>query len=201
MNPSLKRTRTTTATPAPTCIRRGTPDDAGWLSAFAAHTFTDTYGRDNRPEDLDLHLATCYTPERQSCELADPDVVTLLAHVGDTAAGYAQVRRGNAPACVTGAAPVELHRFYVDRPWHGTGVSQSLLQAARAAARELGAATLWLKVWEHNPRAIAFYSKAAFVQVGRADFFVGSDRQNDRVLALALDDASGCNPLAPPCWR
>jgi GNAT superfamily N-acetyltransferase len=167
-------------------IRRGTPADAETLSAFAARTFSDTYGRYNDPENLERHIAAAFHPERQADELADPAVATLLAHCDDTLAGYAQVRRSEAPACVAHEAPVELHRFYVDAAWHGCGIAQRLFGEACIAARAFGGAVLWLKVWEHNARALAFYAKSRFIDVGTADFQLGDDRQTDRVLVHPL---------------
>jgi diamine N-acetyltransferase len=41
-------------------------------------------------------------------------------------------------------------------------------------------------VWEHNPRAQAFYKKSGFVAVGSQTFFVGTDEQTDRVMELTL---------------
>ena len=169
-------------------IRRGTPADANALSAFAAKTFSDTYGRYNDPDNLDRHIASAFNPTQQAEELADPDVAFVLAHRDDALAGYAQVRRGDAPDCVTHAAAIELHRFYVDAAWHGGGLAQSLFVEACAAARAFGGSVLWLKVWERNARAIAFYRKSRFIDVGTADFFVGSDRQTDRVLVLSLNE-------------
>ena len=61
-----------------------------------------------------------------------------------------------------------------------------LMRAAREAAQELGGRHLWLGVWERNPRAIAFYSKAGFTKVGHHDFLVGGDRQTDWVLLAPL---------------
>jgi RimJ/RimL family protein N-acetyltransferase len=43
-----------------------------------------------------------------------------------------------------------------------------------------------LSTWERNPRAITFYTKAGFTETGTADFFVGSDRQRDRVLVAKV---------------
>ena len=122
-----------------------------------------------------------------SGELADPDYVTLLIEDGTSLAAYAQVRRHEPPPCVTGPAPIELYRFYVDRLWHGQGVAQTLMAAVRDAARAFGGGTLWLGVWEHNPRAIAFYNKCGFRDVGSTSFYVGPDRQTDRVMAVAVD--------------
>lgn len=167
-------------------IRRAVPSDVAGLAGLAARTFADTFGADNRPEDLEAHLTTSYGIRQQTDELANPDMVTLVAeHDGDLVA-FAQVRRGPAPACVTDESPVELWRFYVDRSWHGRGIAQRLMAASLDAARELGGRTLWLSVWERNPRAIAFYEKTGFRNVGTKDFWVGSDRQTDYVLVADL---------------
>ncbi len=170
----------------PIHIRRGVVSDAPHLAAFAARTFAEAFGADNRPEDMQAHLAKSYGVPQQTGELANPDVITLLAHQGETLVGYAQVRRNVPPPCVTQERTVEIHRFYVDRPAHGTGVAQALMSAAHEAARELGGEHIWLSVWERNPRAIAFYTKMGFVDVGSADFYVGPDRQTDRVLVASL---------------
>lgn len=175
----------TASHPTPT-IRRATFADAPALAAFAAHAFSDTFGADNRAEDLAAHIVTSYGPELQGREISDPRVVTLLAEVAGALAGFAQVRRGKAPPCVDEPASVELQRFYVDRPWHGRGVAHHLMDAVHGAANELGGATVWLGVWERNPRAIAFYDKCGFRDVGSADFYVGSDRQTDRVMLATV---------------
>ena len=95
---------------------------------------------------------------------------------------YAQVRRSEPPPCVSHESPIELLRFYVDASLHGTGLAQRLMEEARSGALELGGRHVWLSVWERNPRGLAFYAKEGFVDCGSADFFVGSDRQTDRIL-------------------
>lgn len=177
-------------------IRRAALADAAELAAFAARTFEETFGRDNRPEDTAAHLSKSFGVPQQSRELADPGVITLLAFEGRGLIAYAQVRRSKAPPCVSAPRAVELQRFYVDRPAHGRGVAQQLMTAALGAARELGAEQLWLSVWERNPRAIAFYRKAGFVDVGSTDFVVGSDRQTDRVLLVAVPGPSALVPAS-----
>jgi ribosomal protein S18 acetylase RimI-like enzyme len=133
------------------------------------------------------HLALAYGEEQQGRELRDPSVISLICEIGGEPAGYAMVRRHPAPPCVSGVEPVELWRFYVDSPYHGRGVAQRLMRAVGDAARELGGEELWLGVWEHNPRAIAFYRKCGFRDVGAQEFWVGSDRQIDRVMQRPLD--------------
>ena len=100
-----------------------------------------------------------------------------------------QLCRKRVPPCVGGERPVEIYRFYVARSAHGTGVAQRLMSTAFEQAREWSADVVWLGVWEHNPRAMKFYRKFGFADVGRIDFFVGPDRQTDRVYVLPLADA------------
>jgi GNAT superfamily N-acetyltransferase len=168
-------------------VRRAGAADAAALAAFAARTFAETFGPDNRPDDMAAHLALAYGPAQQGRELADPAYATLLIEDAGTLIAYAQVRRHDPPACVTGSAPIELHRFYVDRAWHGRGVARRLMAEVRIAAAQFAALTLWLSVWERNPRAIAFYAKCGFADVGSTSFYVGPDCQTDRVMVASID--------------
>ena len=175
----------TAPTTLPT-LRRADPRDAAALSVFAARVFIETFGPHNRPEDIAQYVTTTYGPGRQAAELADPAIATIVAEHQGELAGFAQVRHHAAPACVPGPAPVELWRFYVDTTWRGQGLARRLMDAVHAAAAEMGGRTLWLAVWERNPRAIAFYEKAGFRTAGAQVFVLGSDRQTDHVMATEV---------------
>lgn len=173
-------------TDRPYDIRRAKPGDAAALAAFAARVFTETFGPDNRPEDVRTYVASTYGPAQQAGELGDADVVTVLAECRGELVGYVQARRQRAPACVTGQSPIELWRFYVDGSWHGKGLAQDLMTHVHQAARELGGRTIWLGVDERNARAIAFYAKCGFRDVGAHPFWLGNDRQMDRVMVAPV---------------
>lgn len=169
-------------------IRAGAASDAAALAELAERTFRETFAADNRPEDVALHIAHAYGVGQQYRELVDEDIATLLVEVDGQLAGYAQLRTGAAPACVTGDAPVELWRFYIAQPWHGLGVAQALMRRAEAEAYGRGGRTLWLGVWERNERAKAFYRKCGFMDVGSHVFMLGTDAQTDRILVQRLRD-------------
>ena len=175
-------------------LHRGSVADAAELAAFAARSFKETYSADNHPDDMEAHLAASFGQEQQAAELADPSFCTSLARLNGEIVAYAQVRRNPPPDCVTHAAPVELHRFYVDRRAHGTGLASRLMQSVHQAAREFQGRHVWLSVWERNPRAIAFYKKEKFVDVGSTYYMVGPDRQVDRVL-VAVVAAQDCGVI------
>ncbi len=167
-------------------IRRATADDAGLLAALGARTFADTFAADNKPEDMAAYLAAAFSPEQQAAELADPRAIFLLAEVDGRAAGYAALRADDAPACVTGARPVELVRLYVTQEWLGRGVGEALMRECVGMALQAGHQTMWLGVWEHNQRAQAFYRKWGFQVVGGHVFQLGTDPQTDLLMERAL---------------
>jgi ribosomal protein S18 acetylase RimI-like enzyme len=164
-------------------IRRGVVADATALARFAARTFAEAFGDQTAPDDMSAHLANTYTPALQAAELADPDVITLLALRDDSIVAYAQVRRnGDAPACVDTNDTVEVQRFYADGSVRGSGLARQLMERALDAAVELGGRHAWLGVWQNNERAVAFYRKAGFVPIGTTVYVVGSDHQTDHVM-------------------
>lgn len=167
-------------------IRRANVADAGLLAELGARTFAATFAADNKPEDMAAYLAAAFSPRQQAAELSDPRATFLLAEVDGRAAGYAALRAGDAPDCVTGAKPVELLRLYVMREWFGRGVGEALMRACVDEAQAAGYQTMWLGVWEHNGRAQSFYRKWGFRLVGEHIFQLGSDAQTDLLMERAL---------------
>jgi diamine N-acetyltransferase len=168
-------------------LRDATVADAARLAEFGARTFYESFAADNTPEDMQRHLASTWGRQQQRRELEDPDIDTLI--LADGAArwlAFAQLRAGTVSQGVPAAGSIELWRFYVDRPWQGTGAAAALMAGAKARARRRGADTMWLGVWQRNARAQAFYRKHGFEKVGSKTFVVGSDPQTDDVLLCRL---------------
>ncbi len=167
-------------------IRRAVLQDASNLAAFASTAYATTFGEFTAPADLDDFLSMTYGITQQSTEISNHNIRTLIVELDSQIIGYAQIRHSLTPDCILGEAPVELWRFYIDKPWRGKGTAEKLMNAAKEAAIELGGRTFWLGVWENNTRAIAFYTKQGFEIVGEKEFWVGKDRQRDRVMVATL---------------
>jgi diamine N-acetyltransferase len=180
-NPGVVRER------VPLQIRRATVADAAALAEFGARTFFETFASENDPDDMAMHLASAWHPDIQRAEIEDIGLDTLLACDADgRLAGFAQVRASQPPAGIHAREPVELKRFYVDKPWQGRGLARQLMEAVETQARARGARELWLGVWERNERAQAFYRKCGFRKVGTQIFVVGTDPQTDHVMLREL---------------
>ena len=167
-------------------VRTASVADAAAIAEFGARTFDESFGRDNRAEDMAAYLTKAFDVSAVEAELSDSRVTYFVGEVGGRLAAYAMVRTGSAPASVTGQSPLELVRFYVDQPFHGSGIARAMMDACDAEARRRGARTLWLGVWERNPRAIRFYEKCGFRDVGSHGFVLGTDEQTDRLMARPI---------------
>lgn len=167
-------------------IRDATPEDARELSRFARAIFDETFSAGNDAADMEAYMSEAYTPDRQRAEIEAPECSTLLVEHGDELIGFAQLCRGAAPACVMGESPMEVKRFYVGTSWHGRGVARALFESVLERARAQGADTLWLGVWAPNARAIAFYRRNGFIEVGTQIFQLGSDAQTDLVMSRRI---------------
>ena len=163
-------------------IRRATLADVDAFSAFGRRVAIETFAAENDPRDFGLYLEATFGPAQQEAEIADHTGAVLLAEAAGELAGYVYVRAVPAPECVEGQRPVEIARLYVAAAWHGRAVARALMAAAAAEAQRRGGQTLWLGVWERNPRAIAFYAKCGFRDVGSHVFMIGTDAQTDRLM-------------------
>lgn len=167
-------------------IRTATRHDAAQLAQLAEQTFRDTYAAANTTEDMAVHVRQSYGESVQAREIDDPRMATLICEADDLMIGFAQLRWEAAPACVIADVPGEIHRLYVDGAWHGKGLGPQLMEACLGALHARGSDQAWLGVWERNPRAIAFYRKFGFVEVGAHVFPVGRDLQRDLIMVRAV---------------
>jgi membrane dipeptidase len=125
-------------------LRRATPEDLPWIAAL------------ERREDFRSYLCA-WSGERHAANLEDPDKRYLVA------AGPGGVRLGF--VILSGLASpersVELVRMALAEPGRGVG-REVLRQVAELAFGELGAARLWLDVFDDNGRALRAYRAAGF---------------------------------------
>lgn len=164
-------------------IRNATAADNHLLAEMGARTFFDSFAADNDPQDMAAYIAASFSPQKQAEELADPLSKFLIAEIDDQVVGYTRLKFGPAPSAIGGQNQVEIARIYAEKEWIGRGVGSRLMQACLDEAEQNGCDVIWLDVWERNPLAIAFYEKWGFTIVGTQHFQLGSDIQNDLLMA------------------
>lgn len=171
-------------------IRYGNTADAAPLAEFGAKAFYDTFAPHNTEENIRLYLERTYSPELQRNELLDPNVIFLISEIEEQFAGYVKLTLDSRTEAVSAARTIELERIYAAAEHIGRGIGKALMEASIREAQQRDRNSIWLGVWERNPRAIAFYKKWGFREVGEQTFMLGDEPQRDLIMELILAPAS-----------
>jgi ribosomal protein S18 acetylase RimI-like enzyme len=162
-------------------IRQAGVDDAAALHQLAAETFPLACPPGTAQHSIDAHIAANLSEKRFAEYLADPSRKIFIA--GDFA-GYTMLVFGeptdpDVAAALTTRPTVELSKCYARAAEHGSGLATQLIAHSISAARESGAAAMWLGVSQVNARANRFYEKNGFVTVGEKTFMVAEELNHD----------------------
>lgn len=168
-------------------IRPALVGDACALATVAAATFVETYAGIVDGKDIVFHCQTTHAAGSYERLLGDPSRRLFLAEIeeGKAPIGFMLMGPPDLPV-ETGPGDIELTRIYALHRFHGGGLGQALMDTAIATAREAGADRLVLAVYSRNSRALAFYGRNGFKQIGTRVFHVGDNGYDDFVLAKAL---------------
>ncbi len=167
-------------------VRKASIEDADLLAELGAKTFTDAFGDQNNPKDLQAYLAQTFTGNKIEEEFREPGSQFFIAYDGLEPVGYAKLRTIKIPSCVQDPSPIELERIYADQAYVGKGVGAALMRHTLEEGRAAGFKTIWLGVWKKNSKAISFYKKWGYLVVGEHEFVVGKDVQYDFIMARVL---------------
>lgn len=159
-------------------------EDAAMIADLFARSFVETFGHLYAREDLDDFLSRV-TAEAFAAEIANPDFALRAAEAGGVPIGFAKLGPPSLPV-ETPPGTVELWQIYVLKPWQGQGVAQQLYDWAVSQARARGGTHLQLTVYVGNHRARRFYDRRGFVAVGRYDFMVGKQADEDIIMRARL---------------
>ncbi len=175
----------------PLTIRFATKNDAALIADLSRQTFYETFAPQNTKEDMDKFMNEQFTQEKLMAEVGAPDNIFLLALEGTepdnySVLGYARLRENNKPPELGDANTLEIARIYAATNSIGKGVGKLLMKKSLDIATELKKDTVWLGVWEHNQRAIDFYTKWGFEKFSTHVFMLGDDAQTDWLMKKSL---------------
>lgn len=167
-------------------IRSCSLNDAKTIVSMGIRTFRDTFDDMNTPENMMLYINSTFTLRKIKEEIQEPGSVFFLAEKKKEPVGYARVRISPKPDGLGLSSALEIERLYADKLYIGKRVGHALMSSCLHYAREHEYDTVWLGVWEHNARAIAFYEKWGFERFGEHVFMLGNDAQTDLMMKKNL---------------
>lgn len=167
-------------------IRKVKSGELSALLEISKTTFFEAFGTQNTQEDMQRYLAGNLGEKQLKSELEQAESQFYFAEWKEKIIGYLKVNKGKAQTEHILDNALEIERIYVLQLYHGKNVGQLLFDKALEIAKEEQKNALWLGVWEKNPRAIRFYEKNGFEQVGEHPFLLGNDLQTDILMRRKL---------------
>jgi GNAT superfamily N-acetyltransferase len=167
-------------------LRAGTEHDAITIAALAVQVFLDTYATEGVRPDLAREAFEGYSTEAFADRLARPDRCFVLAMHGNALQGFAEVLTSECQAPAAGIRGAELVRLYVQPRAQRSGVGRALLERAEALAAAASLSAQWLRAWDGNPRALAFYARMGYADFGATTYTFQGRTYGNRVLAKRL---------------
>ncbi|MBL4678339.1 MAG: GNAT family N-acetyltransferase [Mucilaginibacter sp.] len=149
-------------------------------------TFFDAFAAQNDPAHMEAFAKKNFTIENTIKELDNPDSEIYFALVDNEVAGYLKLNFNTAQTEPEGSDALELERIYVLEPFQGQKVGKYLMEYAIDKAMETNKTHIWLGVWEHNVKALAFYRSKGFEVFGSHPFKLGAENQVDLLMKKKL---------------
>ena len=162
-------------------VRAATPDDALCLSVLGTQVFLDNYATGGIRPAVAREVVEYFSVDVISGLLSSPSTAILVAERAGHLIGFAELTFDSLHELVLEEPAVELRRLYVQEPFTSKGVGRALLQRSEELAASRGACVLWLKAWVGNPRALAFYARQGYNEIGADSYIYENDAYETRV--------------------
>lgn len=173
-----------------TILSKCTQSDLSALIEISWKTYDETFRPYNPPDIMDQYLNDAFQRDKMVSELSNSSSEFYFIYMEDstTPAGYLKINEAPAQSELKDPASLEIERIYILKEYHKLKLGQTLMDFALSEAKKRAKTYVWLGVWEKNERALAFYQKNGFYQVGSHSFFMGDDEQTDYLLRKNLQE-------------
>ena len=155
-------------------IRIAKKEDAALIALLGRTTFSQAFGTlFSDLEDLKTYLDTTFSVAKIENSLGKANNVYWIAFVNRLPVGYAKLKL-DSPSAFLGAGRVsQLQKIYVLQNFLSMKIGRDLQDILLERARNRDSEHIWLSVYRGNTRAIAFYKKHGFNEIGSHEFAIG----------------------------
>ncbi len=169
-------------------IRICTHEDAATLSLIGSATLLEAFAGLIPGHAILAHCRMNHSVAAWEKYLADSANKAWIAEIepGAFPIGYSLLTEPDFPEGLAQVGDLELKRIYLFSRFHGSGSGPGLMQVALDEALARDAKRVLLGVHPDNARALAFYKRNGFVQIGTRPFHLGPETFQDPVLARSL---------------
>ncbi len=157
-------------------VRKATIEDAQHIALLGRITFSETFAEYFRDkQDLfDYHEQT-FGVSKITASLQKENNRYWIAFWNGLPIGYAKLKVSSATEFIVTGKVSQLQKIYVLKEFLNKKVGRFLMNELMMSFKESDKSYIWLSVLKSNERAIHFYHKNGFKQVGEHLFQIGKE--------------------------
>lgn len=157
-------------------IRLATTEDAEHIALLGRVTFGETFGHlFTDRQDLTDYFDRTFSVDKIEQSIAKQNNIFWIATVDRLPVGYAKLKLHSPSPFIQSESISQLQKIYVLKDFLAKKIGHELQNRLLARAKEEHKKNIWLSVLNSNQRAIGFYIKNGFHEVGTHDFQIGKE--------------------------
>lgn len=157
-------------------IRLARKEDAPFIALLGRITFTETFGHFFRDQkDLIDYYNLTFSVQKIEDGIEKPNNIFWIAFVNRLPVGYAKLKLNSHSDFIESKEVCQLQKIYVLKDFLSMKIGFELQNLLLNKAKELNFSKIWLSVLNSNERAISFYMKNGFEEIGNHDFQIGKE--------------------------
>lgn len=168
-------------------IKKGKESDSEVLALLGRITYVESHGHFiSDKNDLSHYINDAFSVSRTKQNLNNPKNLFYILYVDDLPVGYAKLILNEKNENVASLNNCLLDKIYILNEFIPLKIGQQFLNYLEDKSKELQLDTMWLSVYVKNKRAIRFYERNEFINVGDINFLVNGKNYENIVFSKLL---------------
>lgn len=159
-------------------VRIPTLKDAFTLAKLGERTFIESHGTSASAVDINDYVSKRFSIAEFEKELSDSNSVYRLIYYNNQLAGYSKIIYNSPNPSITENNVCKMERLYILKEFYNKNIGKYLFDYNVALAKTNNQLGMWLYVWTENKRALAFYEKQGFKNIGSTYFKISENHSN-----------------------
>ena len=168
-------------------IKTAKESDAEILALLGRITYVESHGHFIEDKtDLLKYLTKSFSVVKTREDIKNANNLFLILYVDELPVGYVKLVLKTTHESVESKNSCRLERIYILADFIPMKLGNEFLNFTEEKAKELQFDTMWLSVYVKNDRAIRFYEKNEFENVGELRFFVNGKGYDDIIFSKKI---------------
>ncbi|WP_299251726.1 GNAT family N-acetyltransferase [uncultured Aquimarina sp.] len=161
--------------------------DTAILALLGRITWAESHGHyiDDK-SNLLKYLNNNFSVSKTKQDINNANNLFYIVYVDDLPVGYAKLVINAINESIASQNNCRLERIFIQNQFIPLKIGQQLLTFVEGKAKELQLDTMWLSVYIKNNRAIKFYEKNEFKNVGELNFLVNGKAYENIVFSKKI---------------